>query len=92
MHDAVFKCDLSAPYKLKSDVFSLILPMFALDGKATNEAIIYYKELYLEINPINKAIGRATIKDKAILVFCLSQLMVKLNNLYKAGVDITPQI
>jgi plasmid replication initiation protein len=85
MHDAVFKCDLSAPYKLKSDVFSLILPMFALDGKATNEAIIYYKDLYLKINPINKAIGRATIKDKAILVFCLSQLMVKLNNSYKTG-------
>ena len=85
MHDAVFKCDLSALYKLKSDVFSLILPMFALDGKATNEATIYYKDLYLEINPINEAIGRATIKDKAILVFCLSQLMVKLNNSYETG-------
>ncbi len=85
MHDAVFKCDLSAPYKLKSDVFSLMLPFFALDGKATNEAIIYYKELYLEINTIIPAIGRATLKDKAIPVFCLSQLMVKLNYSYETG-------
>lgn len=85
MNNAVYQCDLTSPYKLKSDLFSLMLPVFALDGKATNDATIYYKGLYLEITTIKNSIGRATIKDKAILVFCLSQLMVKLNNSYETG-------
>jgi hypothetical protein len=74
MHNAVYQCNLTWPYKLKSDVFSLIFPFFALDGKAANETILHYKELSLKITPIHNAIGRATIKDKAILVFLSTRL------------------
>ncbi|MEO3864550.1 replication initiator protein A [Rheinheimera fenheensis] len=83
MSDNVFECNLRASYSLKSDLFSLELPIYAISSKSKKPVEIKYKDTFVRITPSDK--GRATIKDKEIVIYCLSQLMVKLNNNLQAG-------
>ena len=69
-------CNIQNP-PLKSDIFSMEYPIFALDGKSKASALYSYKDINIEIEPSIE--GRATIKDKRIIIYCLSQIIAKIN-------------
>lgn len=62
---------------LKSDMFSMVWPVFALDGKSKGVLDFSYKGVSIKIVP--SVLGRATIKDKEILIYCLSHIMAAKN-------------
>ncbi|WP_232785072.1 replication initiator protein A [Pseudoalteromonas sp. 78C3] len=62
---------------LKSDMFSMVWPVFALDGKSKDALDFSYKGISIKIEP--SFLGRATIKDKEILIYCLSHIMAAKN-------------
>lgn len=72
-----FLCDLfgAAP---KSDLASLEHPLFSLSTRPDRRELSYvHNDVQVRITPSVK--GRATIHDKDILIFCVSQLMAALN-------------
>tara|TARA_R110002126_G_scaffold54466_2_gene147449 strand:+ start:7970 stop:8776 length:807 start_codon:yes stop_codon:yes gene_type:complete len=83
MNDNIFECNLRAPYSLKSDLFSLELPIYAISSKSREPVELKYKDTFVRITPSH--IGRATVKDKEIVIYCLSQLMVQLNSKLQPG-------
>ncbi len=62
---------------LKSDMFSMVWPVFALDGKSKGVLDFSYKGVSIKIVP--SVLGRATIKDKEVLIYCLSHIMAAKN-------------
>ena len=62
---------------LKSDMFSMVWPVFALDGKSKGTLDFSYKGVSIKIVPSVQ--GRATIKDKEVLIYCLSHIMAAKN-------------
>ncbi|WP_232783818.1 replication initiator protein A [Pseudoalteromonas sp. GutCa3] len=62
---------------LRSDFFSTDLPIFALDGKSKEAVEFTYKGTSVKVMP--SIIGRATIKDKEIIIYCLSHLVALKN-------------
>ena len=62
---------------LKSDMFSMVWPVFALDGKSKSVLDFSYKGVSIKIVP--SVLGRATIKDKEVLIYCMSHIMAAKN-------------
>lgn len=73
---AHFECKMTH-VNLKSDMFSMVWPVFALDGKSKGVLDFSYKGISIKIVP--SVLGRATIKDKEILIYCLSHIMAAKN-------------
>ena len=73
---AHFECKMTH-VNLKSDMFSMVWPVFALDGKSKGVLDFSYKGVSIKIVPSVQ--GRATIKDKEILIYCLSHIMAAKN-------------
>ena len=73
---AHFECKMTH-VNLKSDMFSMVWPVFALDGKSKGVLDFLYKGVSIKIVP--SVLGRATIKDKEILIYCLSHIMAAKN-------------
>ncbi|MEJ6531920.1 replication initiator protein A [Pseudoalteromonas lipolytica] len=73
---AYFECKMTH-VNLKSDMFSMVWPVFALDGKSKGVLDFSYKGVSIKIVP--SVLGRATIKDKEILIYCLSHIMAAKN-------------
>ncbi|MGP9496823.1 replication initiator protein A [Pseudoalteromonas sp. AOP7-A1-14] len=71
-----FECKMTH-VNLKSDMFSMVWPVFALDGKSKGTLDFSYKGVSIKIVP--SVLGRATIKDKEILIYCLSHIMAAKN-------------
>ena len=72
-----FLCDVfnAAP---KSDIASMEHPVFSLSTKPDRQLRRYeHGELFVEIRP--SADGLATVHDKDILIFCISQIMAAKN-------------
>lgn len=72
-----FVCDIldAAP---KSDTASMAHPMFSLSTRPDHKVRHYeYKDLVMEIRP--SAIGMATVHDRDVLIYCISQCMAALN-------------
>lgn len=55
----------------------MVWPVFALDGKSKGTLDFSYKGVSIKIVP--SVLGRATIKDKEILIYCLSHIMAAKN-------------
>ena len=55
----------------------MVWPVFALDGKSKGVLDFSYKGVSIKIVPSVQ--GRATIKDKEILIYCLSHIMAAKN-------------
>lgn len=73
-----FVCDLfdAAP---KGDMASMEHPVFSLSTKPDHRVRRYeHNNSYVEIKPSSD--GLATIHDRDILIYCISQLMAALNN------------
>jgi hypothetical protein len=73
-----FVCDIfdCAP---KSDVASMEHPLFTLSTKADYQTREYrQKDKWLRLSP--SPLGLATVHDRDILIYCISQCMAKLNN------------
>ncbi|WP_304635592.1 replication initiator protein A [Pseudoalteromonas sp.] len=58
-------------------MFSMVWPVFALDGKSKGVLDFSYKGVSIKIVP--SVLGRATIKDKEVLIYCLSHIMAAKN-------------
>lgn len=72
-----FLCDIfgAAP---KDDLASMEHPLFSLSTKPDQRVLRYeHNGAIIEVTPSVK--GRATIHDKDILIYCISQLMAALN-------------
>ncbi|MFT5381298.1 MAG: hypothetical protein ACI81C_002757 [Alteromonas macleodii] len=79
MKNKVFHCT-RLTRALKSDLFSMEYPIFVLDGKVKNSPLKYEHNgisIEVTVKENDEGIGRATIKDKEILMFCLTQMMNK---------------
>jgi hypothetical protein len=79
MKKRVFHCGRSTR-ALKSDIFTMEYPIFALDGKAKDSPLHYeHNGITIEVTVMenSEGIGRATVKDKEILMFCLTEMMNK---------------
>ena len=75
-HD-LFICDVADAIP-KDDMASMEHPIFSLATKADTRILRYeHKNVVVEITPSVK--GLATIYDKDILIYCISQLMAKKN-------------
>src|SRR5215469_3675502 len=75
-HD-LFVCDV-ADAMLKDDMASMEHPFFSLSKKPETSVRRYENgDRWLEVVPSVK--GLATIYDKDILIYCISQLIAKLN-------------
>lgn len=75
----VFHCERHTTL-LKSDIFSMEYPLFALDAKTKRKPLNFeHNGIFVEVTSQSDSdkTGRATTKDKEILMFCLSQLMAK---------------
>lgn len=73
----LFICDV-ADAVLKDDMASMEHPVFALSKKPDTTIRRYeHNGNYVEITPSVK--GLATIYDKDILIYCISQIMAKIN-------------
>lgn len=73
-----FVCDIfdAAP---KSDTASMEHPLFTLSTKPDFKPREYYNgEQYLKLGP--SQIGLATVHDRDVLIYCISQCMARLNN------------
>ena len=72
-----FSCDVFNAQP-KDDLASMEHPMFSLSTRPDKSVLRYeHKGAVIEIVPSVK--GRATIHDKDILIYCISQLMAALN-------------
>jgi plasmid replication initiation protein len=72
-----FVCDiLDAP--LKDDLASMEHPIFSLSTKA-DTAVRFYEHNGNTVQISPSVLGLATIHDKDILIYCISQLMAKIN-------------
>ncbi len=75
--DGFFVCDVLDP-ALKDDLASMEHPIFSLSTKPDRRILRYaHNGVTLEVTPSVR--GRATIHDKDILIYCVSQLMAALN-------------
>lgn len=73
----IFICDI-ADAAIKDDMASMEHPIFVLSTKPCMKSKIYQNgENWLEVNPSHK--GIATIWDKDILIFAISQIMAAKN-------------
>ncbi|CAH9062337.1 hypothetical protein PSECIP111951_02669 [Pseudoalteromonas holothuriae] len=72
---------------LKSDLFSMEYPVFALDGKSKDPFSTEHKGVSIQITP--SVLGRATVKDKEIIIFCLSRIMLLRNSGFEVSDTIT---
>ncbi|PAY03177.1 RepB family plasmid replication initiator protein [Pseudoalteromonas sp. HM-SA03] len=68
---------------LKSDIFSMEYPVFALDGKSKEPFSLVHKGVSIQVTP--SILGRATVKDKEIIIYCLSHLMTLHNLGFETG-------
>lgn len=75
MHPTPILCNLLEHYQLRSDLISLELPFYDLDAKSKRVPIIKYKNDLIAITHTGS--GRPTIKDKEIVIYCLSQARQK---------------
>ena len=74
---AIFSCDLEAVLP-KSDLATLEHPLFSLATRPDRRVLRYEHDgARIEITPSVK--GRATIHDKDVLIYCVSQLMAAIN-------------
>ena len=74
---AFFLCDIASPLP-KSDLGTLEHPMFSLATRPDRRVLRYeHGGVSVEVTPSVK--GRATIHDKDVLIYCVSQLMAALN-------------
>ena len=81
-----FICDLPMPAP-KDDMASMEHPLFTLATRPDRRILRYaHGEATIEITPSMK--GLATIHDKDVLIFCISQLMAALN----AGRPVAPRL
>lgn len=72
-----FVCDIFDAMP-KNDIGSMEHPMFSLSTRPDRRVLSYeHNGMTVEITPSVK--GRATIHDKDILIYCISQLMAALN-------------
>jgi plasmid replication initiation protein len=72
-----FLCDVLAPVP-KDDLASMEHPLFTLATRPDRRVLRYvHAEAEIEVTPSVK--GLATIHDKDVLIYCISQLMVALN-------------
>lgn len=72
-----FLCDIASPLP-KSDLGTLEHPMFSLATRPDRRVLRYeHGGVSVEVTPSVK--GRATIHDKDVLIYCVSQLMAALN-------------
>lgn len=79
MRNKVFHC-IRSTRALKSDLFTMEYPIFVLDGKAKDSPLKYEHNgisIEVTVKGNDEGIGRATSKDKEILMFCLTQMMNK---------------
>jgi plasmid replication initiation protein len=84
-HD-LFMCDVADAF-LKDDMASMEHPFFSLSKKPERKARRYENgDKWVEIHPGFK--GLATIYDKDILIYCISQLIAKM----KEGVTPSPYV
>ncbi|SDF36957.1 replication initiator protein A [Limimaricola pyoseonensis] len=72
-----FLCDIFEP-SLKDDLASMEHPMFSLSTRP-DRAIRRYEHNGSEITVTPSVKGRATIHDKDILIYCISQLVAAVN-------------
>jgi plasmid replication initiation protein len=73
-----FVCDVfDAPPK--DDIASMEHPIFSLSTKADKE-IRYYEHNGYNVKITPSGIGLATIHDKDILIYCMSQIVSRINN------------
>ena len=72
-----FLCDIASPLP-KSDLGTLEHPMFSLATRPDRRVLRYeHNGIAVEVTPSVK--GRATIHDKDVLIYCVSQLMAAIN-------------
>ena len=62
---------------LRSDIFSMFWPVYALDAKSKDCVDFEYRGASLTLTP--SEFGRATVKDKEVIIYCLSHLMAAQN-------------
>lgn len=75
--DKLFVCDLF-DVSLKDDLGTMEHPIFSLSTRPDRRILSYeHNDITVQITPSVK--GRATIHDKDILIYCISQLMAALN-------------
>jgi len=75
--DRFFLCDVLDP-ALKDDLASMEHPIFSLSTRPDRRILSYaHNGVTLEVTPSVR--GRATIHDKDILIYCVSQLMAAVN-------------
>ena len=87
-HD-LFICDVLDAIP-KDDMASMEHPIFSLSTKPDTRILRYeHKNIVVEIAPSVR--GLATIYDKDILIYCVSQLMAKKNAGAAAGSDLAPE-
>ena len=73
----LFVCDV-VDAVLKSDIDSMAHPVFALSTAPNMKTIKYeHQDRYLKVSP--SAYGRATVHDRDVLIYCISQCMDALN-------------
>ena len=73
---AYFECKMKY-MTLRSDIFSMFWPVYALDGKSKGYVDFEYRGISLTIT--SSEFGRATVKDKEVIIYCLSHLMAAQN-------------
>ena len=71
-----FECKMKY-MTLRSDIFSMFWPIYALDGKSKDCVEFEYRGVSLTIAP--SEFGRVTVKDKEVIIYCLSHLMAAQN-------------
>jgi plasmid replication initiation protein len=72
-----FVCDITDAIP-KDDMGSMEHPMFTLSKRADRRTLTYeHRNIKIEVTPSVK--GLATIHDKDILIYCISQLVAKMN-------------
>ncbi len=82
----LFVCDV-ADAVLKDDMASMEYPFFSLSKNPEKRVRRYeHGDRWLEVHPSSK--GLATIYDKDILIYCISQLIAKMND----GVPPSPHV
>lgn len=72
-----FICDVTDAIP-KDDISSMIHPLYSLSTKP-DTSVREYEHNGVQISIAPSAYGLATIHDKDILIYCISQLMAKLN-------------
>jgi plasmid replication initiation protein len=73
-----FVCDIANTMP-KDDLASMEHPIFSLSTKADTR-IRYYEHNGNGIKVVPSVLGLATIHDKDILIYCISQIIAKMNN------------